>query len=105
VEGAAQTAIFQPPECEVGTAMRAMTLDQAETSVLVAKQHQILAEQFDRSHRPRPLQLVHQRRRLPVHPHQFPARLFRPRSGDQVVLFLAHHGEVSFSDLATQYSS
>jgi hypothetical protein len=105
VKGAAQAAIFQPPECEVGAAMRAMTLDQAITSVLVAKQHQVLTEQFDRAHRTRALQLIDQRRRLPVHPHQPSARVFCAGTGDQVVLFLAHHGEVSFSDLATQYSS
>ena len=40
-------------------------------------------------------QFVEQRRRLPVHPHQFPARLPRPRTRDQVVLFLAHHDAMS----------
>jgi hypothetical protein len=29
---------------------------------------------------------------LPVHPHQFPARIFHTGPGDQVVRFLAHHG-------------
>src|SRR5664279_810279 len=76
--------------------MRAMPLDQAVTPRLVAKQHQILAEQFDRPHRPRAGKLVHQRRRLPVHPHQFSAWRLSPGAGDQVVLLLAHHGGVSF---------
>ncbi len=94
VEGAAQAAVFQPAEGEIGAAMRAMPLDQAVAALLVAKQHQILAEQFDRPDRARPGQFVDQRRRLPVHPHQFPARVLRPGAGDQVVLFLAHHGGV-----------
>src|ERR1700730_9858815 len=69
VEGAAQSAIFHPPECEVGAAMRAMTLDQAVPSLFVTEQHQVLAEQFDRTHRTRALQLIDQRRRLPIPPH------------------------------------
>src|SRR6476659_938793 len=73
--------------------MRAVAVDQAVAAFLVAKQHQVFAEQFDGSHRPRPLQLIHQRRRLPVHPHQLAAGVFAPGAGDQVVLFLAHHGE------------
>ena len=81
MEGAAQAAIFQPAEGEVGAAMRAMAIDQAVAALFVAKQHQVFAEQFDRPHRARPLQLVDQRRRLPVHPHQFPAGVFRTRSG------------------------
>src|SRR5882724_2311921 len=50
VEGAAQAAIFQPPKRKVGAAMCAAPLDQAVTSRFIAKQHEILAEQFDRSH-------------------------------------------------------
>ena len=84
--------MLQTAEGEVGAAMRAMAVDQAVTALLVAKQHQIFAKQFYRFDGPRSLQLIHQRRRLPVHPHQFPARILRARAGDQVILFLAHHG-------------
>src|SRR5437016_14087501 len=87
-----QAAVFQSPEGKVGAAMRAMALDQAIATLLVAKQHQIFAEQFDRFYRARALQLIDQRRRLPVHPHQFPAAVRMAGAGDQVVLFLAHHG-------------
>ena len=93
MEGAPQSAILQPAEGEVGAAMRAMAIDQAVTALLVAKQHQVFAEQFDGLDRPWPLQFVHQRRRLPIHPHQFPARIPGAGTGNQVVLFLAHHGE------------
>src|ERR1700681_2499518 len=92
MEGAAQAAAFEAAKGEVGAAMRAMPLDQAVTSLLVAKQYQILAEQFDWLDRARAVRLIHQRRRLPVHPHQFPARVLWSRPGHQVVLFLAHHG-------------
>jgi hypothetical protein len=85
-----------------GAAMRAMPLDQAVTFLLVAKQHQIFAEQLDRLDRARPLHFIDQRRRLPVHPHQFPARILRSRPGHQVVLFLAHHGGVSFASCIAQ---
>src|SRR6478672_5674445 len=73
--------------------MRAVPVDQAVAAFLVAKQNEVFAEQFDRANRPRSLQLIHQRRRLPVHPHQLAAGVFAPGAGDQVVLFLAHHGE------------
>ena len=83
-------------EGKIGAAMGAMPLDQAVAVLLVAKQHQILAEQLDRLDRARSLQLVDQRRRLPVHPHQPAAGVLRPGAGDQVILFLAHHGDDPF---------
>jgi hypothetical protein len=70
-----------------------MTLDQPVAALLVAKQHQIFAKQLHRSYRARPLHLIQQRRRLSVHPHQFPARVRMSGAGNQVVLFLAHHGD------------
>src|SRR5258708_21594239 len=95
VEGATQPAVFQPAERQIGAAMRAMALDQAVTALFIAKQHQILAQQFYRFDRTRPLQFIDQRRRLPVHPHQFPAGVLSPAPGQEVVLFLAHHGGVT----------
>ena len=92
MKGATQPAVLEPAESKVGAAVGAVALDQAVASSLIAKQHEIFAEQFHRAHRPRPLEFVDERRRLPVHPHQSAARVFRPGTGDQVVLFLAHHG-------------
>ena len=46
MERAAQAAVLQPPEGEIGAAMRAMPLDQAMAAGFVAEQHEILAEQF-----------------------------------------------------------
>src|ERR1700761_4242051 len=91
MEGAAQSALIEPAEGEVGAAMRAMALDQAVAALLVAEQHQLFAEQFHRTDRPRALQLVDQRRRLPIASHQLAAGVLRPRPGDQVVLLLVHH--------------
>ena len=92
MEGAAQPAILQPAEGEVGAAMRAVAIDQAVAALLVAEQHQLFAEQLHGAHRARALQLIDQRRRLPVAPHQLAARILRADAGDQVVLLLAHHG-------------
>src|SRR4051794_3164742 len=92
MEGAAQAAMFEPPEREVRAAMRAMAVDQAVASRLVAEQHQVFTEQLDRADRPRAVQLIDQRRRLPVAPHQLAAGVLPPGAGDQVVLLLAHHG-------------
>ena len=94
MEGAAQAAMFEPAEGEVGAAMRAVAIDQAVASGLVAEQHEVFAEQFDGTDRARALQLVDQRRRLPVAPHQLAAGVLRAGAGDQVVLLLAHHGGV-----------
>src|SRR6266702_2663696 len=93
MESAAQAAMFEPPEGEVGAAMRAMTVDQAVASRLIAEQHQIFAKQLDRTDRTRAFQFVDQRRRLPIAAHQLPAGVLRPGAGDQIVLLLAHHGE------------
>jgi hypothetical protein len=72
--------------------MRAVPLDQAVTTLLVAKQHEVFAEQLNGPDRARSLQLIDQRGGLPVHPHQFPASILWPGAGHQIVLFLAHHG-------------
>jgi hypothetical protein len=99
MEGAAQPAILKTPEGEIGAAMGAVTVDQAVAALLVAKQHEVFAEQSDRANRPRSLQLVDQRGRLPVHPHQLAAGVLAPGAGDQIVRFLAHHGKASGRDL------
>src|SRR5579883_671010 len=95
MEGAAQPAILESSEREVGAAMSAMAIDQAKASLIVAKQHQVFTEQFHGAHRARSLELIKQGRRLPILPHQLAAWVFRPGAGDQVVLLLAHHGGVS----------
>src|SRR5437879_13872484 len=102
MERAARAATFQTAKGKVGAAMRAMAFDQAVTSLLIAKQHEIFAQQFYRFDRARPLQLIDQRRRLPVHPHQSPARVRTSGEGHQVILFLAHHGGASSNLMETE---
>jgi hypothetical protein len=84
--------MLQTAESEISAAMRAVTFDQTVTPRVVAKQHEVFAEQFHRAYRSRAIEFVDQRRRLPIHPHQLSAGVFGPGAGDQVVLFLAHHG-------------
>ena len=96
VERAAQAAVFQPAEGEVGAAVAAMAVDQAEPPGLVAEQHQILPEQPHGLHRARVVrfrgQFLRQRDRLPVAPHQRAAGGAGAGPGQQGVLFRGQHG-------------
>src|SRR5579872_4121536 len=92
MEGATQAAMFEPAEGQIRSAMRAVTFDQAVASLRVAKENQVFAEQLHRPYGTWSFELIEQRRRLPVHPHQLAAGVLRARARDQVVLFLAHHG-------------
>ena len=93
MEGAAHSAAFEAAEGEIGTAMRAVAVEQAVAALFVAEQDKILTEQLDRLDRPLASEFVDQRRRLPIHPHQLAGRRLRPDPGDPVVLLLAHHGK------------
>ena len=53
VERAAQAAVLEPAVGEVGAAVRAGALEQAVAALVVAEQHQVLAEQPHRLDRPR----------------------------------------------------
>ena len=96
VEGAAQAAVLQPAEGEVGAAMRAGALHQPVAASVVAEQHQALAEQANRLDRTVAGKLVDQRRRLPIAPHQVAGRRARAGPGDQVVLLCAQHARCPF---------
>src|SRR5579872_3920971 len=92
MKGAAQSAMFEPAEGQIRSAMRAVTFDQAVASLCVAKENKVFAEQLHRPYGTWSFELIEQRRRLPVHPHQLAAGVLRAGACDQVVLFLAHHG-------------
>lgn len=96
MEGAAQAAVLEPAESEIGAAVGAIAVEQAVAAALVAKQHEVLAEQPHRLDRALALELLDERRRLPVLAHQLAGRRPRPDPGDQVVLLLAHHGAYPF---------
>ena len=53
MEGAAEPVILAPAIAEIGAAMWAMASDEAEVTLVVAEQHEVLAEQAHRHHRPR----------------------------------------------------
>jgi hypothetical protein len=100
VEGAAQAAILEPAIGEIGTAVRTVPSEQAVAALLVAEQDEILAEQAQPFGRTRALELVHQRRRLPIAAQQCSGRRARPGAGDEVVLLGTQHDAVRFEGSA-----
>src|SRR5262249_35108258 len=62
------------------------------TALLVAKDHQVLAQEPHRLHRPVARNLVGQRGGLPIAAQQRAGRGLWSRPGDAVVLFGAQHG-------------
>ena len=100
MEGAAQAVGLEPAKGEVGAAVRALPVDQAPALLSVAEQDQVLAEQPHRLDRApgharieARIELVDQRRRLPVAAHQRAAGRTRADAGDQLVL-LGLHGVI-----------
>ena len=91
VEGAAQAALLQPAVGEIGAAVRAGARDQAVAAVLVAEQHEVLAEQAQRLDRAISGELVNKRGRLPVAPHQLARGRAGAGAGDEIVLLGAQH--------------
>ena len=73
---------------------RRKLFEQAVAATLVAEQHEILAQHPYRLGRPRPIQLVGERHRMPVVAHQRAAPGAGPDAGDQLVL-LGSHGKKS----------
>jgi urease accessory protein UreF len=53
VERTAQAAILAAAEREIGAAVRAMAVEQADAAGLVPEQHQVFAQQTDALHRTR----------------------------------------------------
>jgi hypothetical protein len=96
VEGAAQAVIFQPPETQIGAAMRAGAFNQAQIVRRVAKQHQLLAQQFHRHDRALALQFIGQRGGLPVPPHHRARVRAGAGAGDGFIQFTADHGAAPF---------
>ena len=92
MEQAAQAAVFQTAIGEIGAAMRAVAVQQAVAAALVAEQHEVLAEHAHRLGGPLLRQLVGERHRMPIVPHQRAAFGARPDAGDQLVLLGTHHG-------------
>ena len=92
MEGAAQAVVLAPAEAQVHAAMGAEPVDEAELAGILAKQHEVLAEEPDRHHRALGDQFVGKRGGLPVAAQHIARRRARADAGQLVVLFLAHHG-------------
>jgi len=91
VERAAQSTLFQPPEGEIGAAVRAGALEQAVTARVVPEQHEVFAEKANGLDRPVARQFVEQRRGLPVAPHQLARGRAGAGAGDAIILLGAQH--------------
>src|SRR5262249_27101145 len=96
VEWTAQAAVLEPPVGKIGAAMRTFAFDQPVAAALVAEQHQVLAQQADRLDRPVARELVDQRGRVPIVPHQSACGRTRAGAGDKVVLLGAQHAGILF---------
>jgi hypothetical protein len=94
VEAATQAAVLQPAVRQIRAAVRAMPFKQSVV-IFFFEQDQVFAEQPYRLHRPRPLQLLKERDRLPIVAQQRTGRRARPDTGHELVLFGADHGHSS----------
>jgi hypothetical protein len=78
---APQAAVFQPPEREIGAAMRTSAREQSVAALIVAEDDEIFAQQPHRLDRPVAGELVDQRSGLPIAAHQLAGTPCRDRSG------------------------
>ena len=92
VKGAAKAVVFATPEAEIRAAVEAMPADEAQLALVVAEQHQPLAEQRHRHHRALAVQLRDEGGRLPVSAQYFTGGPARAGAGEPLVEFLADHG-------------
>ncbi len=92
VEGAAQAALFVAAVVEVGAAMRAVRLDDADPPVGLAEGQQILAHDADLLGRTVSLrQLLREERRHPEPAQQLAHRRALAGGGEELVVGLAQH--------------
>jgi len=91
VEGAAQAAVLEPAEGEVGAAVRAVAVEHAELAVLVTEQDEVLPHELHRLDRARTRQFVGQGHRLPVPAQQLAGGGAGSDAGDEIVLLCADH--------------
>ena len=91
MEGAAQAAVLEAAESEVGAPVRTGALDQAIAALIVAEDDEVFAEQAHRLERPVVGQFIDQRGRLPVAPHELARRRARTGAGEKIVLLGAQH--------------
>ncbi len=90
VIGAADAVVGRDAVGERGAAVRALLGDQADAALLVAEQHQVLAEQAD-ALVPLAVKLGDRRDRVPVAAHHVAARRAGSDAGEQFVLLGGQH--------------
>ena len=102
VEGAADAVALVPCETQIGTAVRAVAVEQTPGTCGIAKQHQILPQQAHRLERATGhawvepgVELIDQRRRLPIAAQQLAAAGAGADAGDQIVLCGLHLSQQS----------
>src|SRR5262249_45566133 len=83
--------VLDAAEAQVGAAVRTMALDEADLAVLVAEQHQVLAQDAHRHRRRARRQIGADADRQPVMPHHLAARRARAGAGEELVLFAGGH--------------
>jgi len=91
VERTAQPAILCPAERQVGAAVGAVAVQQAQPPRIITEQHEVLTQQAHPADRAGTVQLVHQRRGLAVLAHEGTQRRARPRLGNQRIAFRSGH--------------
>ena len=100
MERTAQTAILHPAEGQISTAVGTPTPDHAQTTSIVAKQHEVLAKQANGNHRPVAVEFLRKGRRLPVPPQNVATRSPLAALGQEPVLLSTHHASLPRGDIA-----
>ena len=97
MERTTQAVALVAAEGEIGAAVRAVAVEQAEPALCVTEQHQVLPEQAHGLHRAQRhariqtgIELVEQRGRLPVLAHQRTAGGARADAREELVLIGVH---------------
>lgn len=99
MEQAAQSAILQSAEGQVGAAVRTVAIEQAITALLVPEQHEVLPHQLDGTNGAIALEFVDQGNGLPILAQQGAGRLAHPHTGDAFILLRGHTNSMRWRDV------
>jgi len=90
VKKAAQAAILEPAEGEIGTAVGTIAIEQSQLPRSVPEQHQMPTHDLHGPHRARPDEFLCQGDGLPVAAQEYAGRCAFSSFGDQLGLGLVH---------------
>ena len=91
VEWTAQTAILDPSETQVSTAVGAVPADQTVTTLIILEQNEFFPQETDRLDGVLAFQFLGQSRWLPVSTQNLATRCTRSAFGEKFVLFRTQH--------------